>query len=148
MLQKEMVPGLISIMPVFTVESFSPESFLILVETPQCSQECLCLPGLNSETFQMWGEWDNHCTAKAPIRTHKEKKTKPINTGARWEKGNSATTTTATGKICFSLGQPWVKRHRAAENYSTTAPKDSVSSPELRITGISIWQPAICQWSL
>lgn len=74
--------------PVFTVESFAPESFPILLETPQCSQESLCLPGLNSGTFQMWGEWDNHCTAEPPAHTHKEKKTKPINTGARWEKGN------------------------------------------------------------
>lgn len=75
-------------MPIFTVESFAPESFLILVETPQCSQQCLFLPGLNSGTFQMWGERDDHCTAEAPAHTHEEKKTKPINTGARWEKGN------------------------------------------------------------
>lgn len=56
--------------------------------------------------------------------------------------------TTATAKSSFSLRQPWERRHRAAENYSTAAPKDSVSFPELRIMGISIWQPAICQWSL
>lgn len=82
-----MVPDLISILPILIVVSFAPESFLILVETLQCSQECLCLPGLNSGIFQMWGEWDNHCTEEAPAHTHKEKKTK-TNKGARWEKGN------------------------------------------------------------
>lgn len=56
--------------------------------------------------------------------------------------------TTATAKFSSSLRQPWEKRHRAAENYSAAAPKDSVSCPELRIKGVSIWQPAICQRSL
>lgn len=114
-----MVPGLISIMPILTVESFAPESFLILVETPQCSQEYLCLPGLNSGIFQMWGKWDNHCTAEATAHTHKEKKTK-TNTGARWEREISVTT--ATAKICFSLRQPWGKEaqsSRKLQRYSS-----------------------------
>lgn len=67
-----MVPGFISIMPVFTGENFAPEISLILVETPQCTQQCLNLPCLNSGTFQMWGEWENHCTTEAPAHTQRE----------------------------------------------------------------------------